>query len=327
MFEDKTEYISHRGILKSCEFGVLFHPYQQYGPMSINTNLKEMTDGAVLYVSHQCLQKDFLDKIHCKVILVVGDDDHTFPYCHFILEDDDIEKTNYYNENHASIFSQISNLEKAERFYKKDDYLAFIESEKVIHCFIQNCAVSHPKITKMPIGINYHSYQWFGQNAIEQEKIIKQIQHTNPTLNNRKVKCYGNFHFNKDCSRFGYDRNDAILQIPPDMIDYETQKIEKYESFRHQAKYMFVVSPHGNGLDCHRSWEAMYMNCIPIVKTSVIDDLYDDLPVLIVKEWSDINDELLKKTFSTLKNKTYNFSKLALKYWVNKIYSYKNDIK
>ena len=103
--------------------------------------------------------------------------------------------------------------------------------------------------------------------------------------------------------------------------------IQKSDSFRHQAKYMFVVCPHGNGLDCHRSWESMYMNCIPIVKSSVIDDLYDDLPILIVKEWSDINEELLYKTLITLKNRVFNFSKLALKYWVNKIYSYKNDIK
>ena len=73
MFEDKTEYISHRGILKSCEFGVLFHPYQQYGPMSINTNLKEMTDGAVLYVSHQCLQKDFSKAYHKNLKLQVRD--------------------------------------------------------------------------------------------------------------------------------------------------------------------------------------------------------------------------------------------------------------
>jgi hypothetical protein len=324
IYEDKTTYISHRGILKSCEFGLLFHPYQQYGPMNVNINLDEMKDGAVLYVSHQCLQNDFLDKIHCKVILVLGDDDHTFPYCHFILKDDNIDTKKYSHENPALIFSQTKHLEAAEAFYNKADYLEFIESEKIIHCFIQNCAVSHPKITKIPIGLNYHTYQCFGQNALEQEKIIKRIQSQNIPLKHRIMKCYGNFHFNKDASRFGYDRIDAVSQISKDLIDYAQKKTEKYESYLIQSQYMFVVSPHGNGLDCHRTWESMYMNCIPIVKTSVLDDLYDDLPVLIVKEWKDITQELLDSTVHRYKMMQFKYEKLTLKYWVDKIYSCKN---
>jgi hypothetical protein len=49
-----------------------------------------------------------------------------------------------------------------------------------------------------------------------------------------------------------------------------------------------VISPHGNALDCYRTWEALLMGCIPIVKRSPIDYLYADLPVAIVDEWSQI---------------------------------------
>jgi hypothetical protein len=56
----------------------------------------------------------------------------------------------------------------------------------------------------------------------------------------------------------------------------------------------FVVSPHGNGLDCHRTWEALYLGVIPIVKTSSLDQLYEDLPVLIVDDWSDVTREFLE---------------------------------
>ena len=54
------------------------------------------------------------------------------------------------------------------------------------------------------------------------------------------------------------------------------------------ARYAFVISPHGNGLDCYRTWEALLMGCIPIVKRSPIDYLYADLSVAIVDEWSEI---------------------------------------
>ena len=32
------------------------------------------------------------------------------------------------------------------------------------------------------------------------------------------------------------------------------------------AHFAFVASPSGNGLDCHRTWEALLLRSIPIVK-------------------------------------------------------------
>ena len=85
------------------------------------------------------------------------------------------------------------------------------------------------------------------------------------------------------------------------------------------TKYSFVLSPHGNGLDCHRTWEALVLGCIPVVKTSSLDKLYDDLPVLIVNNWYDIDEELLKNTIENFKDKKFNYDKLKLDYWINKI--------
>jgi hypothetical protein len=50
----------------------------------------------------------------------------------------------------------------------------------------------------------------------------------------------------------------------------------------------FVLSPPGNGADCHRTWEAIYLGAIPIVlkKYWPFGDL--DLPVLAVEDWSEI---------------------------------------
>jgi hypothetical protein len=51
----------------------------------------------------------------------------------------------------------------------------------------------------------------------------------------------------------------------------------------------FVVSPPGNGPDCHRTWEALYLGSTPIVKKESWPFNHLDIPVIILDEWDDIN--------------------------------------
>ena len=73
------------------------------------------------------------------------------------------------------------------------------------------------------------------------------------------------------------------------------------------------------------------LGCIPIVRTSALDHLYEDLPILIVKEWSDINEELLEKVINDFKEKhekgKFNYDKILLKYWVDKIHNHSHSHK
>ena len=49
----------------------------------------------------------------------------------------------------------------------------------------------------------------------------------------------------------------------------------------------------------------------------MIDIVFEDLPVLMVNNWSDITEELLNQTIADFSNKTFNYDKLRLKYWVD----------
>ena len=145
----------------------------------------------------------------------------------------------------------------------------------------------------------------------------------------RELKCYINFNFEKNYmrSRFGYDRYEAITKIPKNLIFSEKNEVDRTTSWNTQSKYAFVVSPFGNGYDCHRTWEALVLGCIPIVKTSGIDNLYEDLPVLIVQDWNDITEKLLMSVLTNFKkkheNNKFNYDKLTLNYWMDKINSHK----
>lgn len=64
-------------------------------------------------------------------------------------------------------------------------------------------------------------------------------------------------------------------------------KAETY--LRHVSRSMFVVSPAGNGLDCHRTWEAIYLGAVPIVLEGQIHtEITSQLPILVLSSWDDI---------------------------------------
>ena len=78
-------------------------------------------------------------------------------------------------------------------------------------------------------------------------------------------------------------------------MQFQTTKVRRIDLWREKARYAFVVSPHGNGLDCHRTWESLVLGNIVIVKRSSLDPLYEGLPVVIVDDWSEITAESLAR--------------------------------
>lgn len=295
MQENNCEYVCSRGILKSCDI----HSSQPISSIQqlIGYDFSNIRPGTTVYVASSALREFVknINKIPCAFILVSGDCDWCVP---------------------NDVFPVFK------------DFLDFIENPKIIHWYSQNCIGSHPKLTQIPIGLDYHTmsaghHSWGPQmTPIEQELMLKHIRMNAEPFWNRKVECYGNFQFLMT-TRFSYDRGDAINKVPRDLVYYEPTYTTRENCWKNQVQYAFVLSPHGNGLDCHRTWEALCLGCIVIVKTSPLDPLYQGLPVLIVKEWSDITRVLLEQTVLDYKTKVlagrFQFERLKLAYWMNKI--------
>ena len=66
---------------------------------------------------------------------------------------------------------------------------------------------------------------------------------------------------------------------------------------RAQATYKFAISPPGNGVDCHRTWEMVLVGVVPVVRRSEIDPAFgrlaDDGAVLLVDGWDEVDEALL----------------------------------
>lgn len=83
---------------------------------------------------------------------------------------------------------------------------------------------------------------------------------------------------------------------------------------------MFILSPPGNGIDCHRTWEAIYHGCVPVIETEDWLFTNNELPVLVVKSLSDFFS-LTKAERVRLYNSTVKkCSKFAyMDYWITRL--------
>lgn len=111
-------------------------------------------------------------------------------------------------------------------------------------------------------------------------------------------------------------RNTIIDMLKKNNIKYI---LEENLSFTDYAKNMsmckYVISPPGNGIDCHRTWEALYMGCIPIVIKNSIYDNWGELPIIKVSDYSELTNDIL----NSFVIKKFNYEKLYMEYWSKKI--------
>ena len=55
------------------------------------------------------------------------------------------------------------------------------------------------------------------------------------------------------------------------------------------SQYKYCASPEGNGVDCHRTWEALALGVIPIVlKNPIVYTWFKDLPILWVDSYENL---------------------------------------
>jgi hypothetical protein len=85
------------------------------------------------------------------------------------------------------------------------------------------------------------------------------------------------------------------------------------EYLRLLSGFHFVTSPAGNGLDCLRTWEALYVGAIPVVLASgPMDAQYEGLPVLLVGRWSDVTEELLRAALERFRTAEFDLRRLDM---------------
>lgn len=297
--ENNCYFVCSRGLLKSCSF----HSPNPISSCSTDfkylyTMLKsnKMFNGMSIYVCSDLL-RFFVNKILPYLthtfVLVSGDSDFCVP----------------------------------KEALSKEEVFILLKSKLLLKWYTQNSRVEqNNKIIQMPIGLDYHTIlrnpnsSWrLPEEGIlprQQEEILINIMNKSKLFYERNIKIYSNFTINSD--RFG-QRQLALDTIPNELMEINTNFIPRSDTWKNMINYAFVLSPTGIGLDCHRTWEALCLGCIPIICAPDFQKMFEDLPVLIINDWSQINEKLLIDTINIFKQKKFNYEKLTLEYWKNQL--------
>ena len=230
------------------------------------------------------------------------------------IDIDDFDFTNYDNAELVYVNSSLLNRTKPKlvesKLYDKlsefrnpfrlvlhnadDEFgekqLKYLDIPNCKKIYTQNMNVDHPQVEPLPIGIANSFWEW-GDSKVMDEVIKEGYTDLNPYF------IYANFtkgdgvryERRKDC----YDilsKNGIIMQKSTDYKSY-LQELKKFK---------FCLSPEGNGIDCYRTWEALYMKTIPICKRSVMIEKFAKIfPIYIVDDWKEFDiDDVWKSYYS-----------------------------
>ena len=183
------------------------------------------------------------------------------------------------------------------------------------------------QFTSIPYGLNYWTLiaqSNFGecvQSIQTQNENLEKIINGSIHFSQRIPKIFVNFHFNMSDDRHGGWRRKLINILPPSITVYQECLLSRTKTYLNMINYSFMVSPFGHGFDCIRTFEALCLGCIVIMKKSFLDVLYEDLPILLVDEWDDITEPLLNETLLSYSTKQFNYEKLKMDYWIQIIKS------
>lgn len=176
---------------------------------------------------------------------------------------------------------------------------AALDGTGVRHWFAVQVATRHPKLTALPLGIDRRDVPAIAaapRVAWRDRDILLHCNIKPRTAERRQV--LGQFAHAQDWVRI-------VLDLPVPMYAAEL------------GRSRFVLSPGGRSWDCYRTYEALAMGAVPIVRRcEPFSDAVEGLPVLMVEDWREVTRERLEAYEPPA---VWNLERMTMAYWVERI--------
>lgn len=192
--------------------------------------------------------------------------------------------------------------------------------ENVKHIFATNTTCLNQKVTPIPIGVEME----ISAKRVGHGDVNLGIFEKKPYLTGEKV-VIGQPKENKIYSNFNVYTNLLLrskvkeISMINDHINFEFGI--SYDKFVSKVtSHIGTLSPRGNGIECIRTYEVLYLNSIPIVigdyyeYITIYENIYKNLPIVFIDSLDKLtNFSLLEKEI----NKVRHISKetLGYDYW------------
>lgn len=226
-------------------------------------------------------------------------------------------------EKLTSLINYISNIDEEVIIIShnsdvniNDDTLLSILPNNILRIWCQNYNGSINNIIK-PIPIGLERKRWF---PIEKKQDV--IYEYSTKEINKEHLVYMNFNINTNKERIFWKEYFSNKNYVYTEMLGNGNNFENY--INNVKKSKFVLSPEGNGIDCHRNWECLEVGSIPIMKrNNFTESVYSDMPVLLIDDIREIDEKMLNEY---LENEYENrkLDKLSCEYYKKII---KKDVK
>lgn len=185
-----------------------------------------------------------------------------------------------------------------------EEYLPIAEHAKVVKWFAQNVMLEHPKIEFIPIGIANRMWTHGDPDVLLACIPGPEAPKTKTTFFNFSV------HTNPGQRQYCLDTlsRKGLAWTPHALQATYLQSL---------ASHRFAISPPGNGIDCHRIWESLYVGTVPIVLRSVFTQkIQEHFPCVILNSWEEFSEDALPSIPNF-----YCLDKLKFSYFADRIAS------
>ena len=178
----------------------------------------------------------------------------------------------------------------------------FLDHGRLFKWFAQNVTTDHPRLVSLPLGVA--NAQWpHGRLDLLDQAAQRRAAKSGLVYMNFNVKT------NPALRQPVFDRlGDHPLVTASSGLDYPTYLHEL-------SSHHFAVCPPGNGLDCHRIWECLYLGVIPLVSARFRLRGFDRLPILYVEDWGQIDGDFLKAAYERLARREVRMEQTRLEHW------------
>lgn len=240
--------------------------------------------------------------------------------CDYVLDENGFNKTNISNET-PIYFVKTDYIWFFYKNYRPNyqyklithnsdisinkEHLIILQDENLLIWYGQNVNIKHHKLKSIPIGIANNIWKHGNENIIK-----KTISHNYPK--NDLVYC--NFDIKTNVT----ERSLCLESIKKNKIKiYDKCEFETY--LTELSQHFFCVSPNGNGIDCHKLWESLYLKTIPIVTKSINVSFYNTYPILVIDSWKNLDvSSISLELYNTIMDK-WDEEKISLNYFTKKI--------
>jgi len=211
-------------------------------------------------------------------------------------------------------------LDKLPYEYKIDKTQLDNIPEHIKHIYCNSVGKQHTKVSMVPIGRDFKN-----ENIFQSVDLLHK--------NDKKILCYYNctlppqntYHWYGMIRQYLYNIIKTKSFIYTKKCDTHPRIYSHQDNFSYYddlSKSKFMICPRGCGIDTYRMWDCIHMGCIPVVEKYEGYQQFEDLPVFYINSWAEVNDftpEMLEQKWNEMMEKDYNYDKLRLSYWENRI--------